>query len=199
MIDSGVPTAVFVVALLVTDQSLRPALVAAVVSGLVIAGVRVVRRESLQQVLAGFVGVVVSAFIATRSGRAEDYFLIGILINGAYGAAYLVSILIRWPLIGLVVAAFRKDSNGWRQDREQYLAYVTASWLWVAMFGTRLAVQVPLYVAGAVGALGITKLALGWPFFLLTAWLTYRIINPVLAAADQARPGAESSSSIADS
>jgi hypothetical protein len=195
MIDSGVPTVVFVVAYVVTSQQLRPSLVAAVAAGLVIALWRLARHESLQQVLAGFFGVAVSALVATRTGRAENFFLMGIVINVAYGMAYLVSILVRWPLMGLIVGYFRGDATGWRDDPRQYAAYATTSWIWAAMFGLRLVVQLPLYWAGAVGLLGAAKLLMGWPLFLLAAYLTYRILHPVLSAASAraqqaAEPGA---------
>lgn len=180
LIDSGLPAAVFVIVYMAMDQALRPALVAAVGSGAAIALWRLLRREPLQQVLAGFFGVAISAFVATRTGRAENFFLMGILINIGYGLAYLVSILVRWPLMGLIVGYFRGDPTGWRDDRRQYAAYLTTSWIWVGMFGLRLLVQLPLYWAGAVGALGAAKLALGWPLFLLAAYLTYRIVHPVI-------------------
>lgn len=190
VIDSGLPAAVFVIAYIVTGSQLRPSVIAAVGSGLAIALWRVVRREPLQQVASGFVGVVISAFVATRTGRAEDYFLVGILINAGYCLAYLVSILVRWPLMGLVVGTFRGDPTGWRSEPRQYAAYATTSWIWAAMFAIRLVVQLPLYVAGAVGALGVAKLALGWPLFLLAAYLSYRIIHPVLAEVDAEREAA---------
>lgn len=180
MVDSGLPAAVFVVAYLVSSQQLRPSVIAALVSGAVIAVVRLARRESLQQVVAGFFGVAISAFVATRTGKAENYFLIGILINVGYMLAYAVSCLVRWPLLGVVVGYVRGDATGWRQDPRQYRAYATASWIWVAMFGLRLVIQLPMYFAGAVGMLGVAKLVLGWPLFLLAAYLSYRIIHPVL-------------------
>lgn len=191
LIDSGVPTAVFVLAYVLTGQSLRPALVAAVVTGLVIVVVRLLRRESLQQVLAGFVGVAISAFVAARTGRAENYFLIGLVVNVGYGLAYLVSILVRWPLMGLIIGYLRGDGTAWRGDRQQYVAYVTASWIWVAMFALRLLVQVPLYLAGAVGLLGAARLLMGWPMFLLAAYLTYRVLHPVLSAASERQAARE--------
>lgn len=187
MIDSGVPPIVFVVAYLVTGQELNPSLVAAVVSGAILAVVRLARRESLSQVLGGFLGVALSAFFASRTGRAEDFFALGLLINIAYGGAFLVSILVRWPLIGVIVNAMRGDSSGWRSDPAMMAAARTTSWLWVAMFGLRLAVQLPLYLVGAIGPLSVAKILLGWPLFLLTAFLTYRIMHPVIHAADAAR------------
>jgi hypothetical protein len=184
MIDSGLPAAVFVVVYLVTSQQLQPAVVAALITGLVIAALRLARRESLQQVVAGFFGVAISAFVATRTGRAENYFLIGILINVAYMLVYAVSCLVRWPLLGLIIGYVRGDATGWRSDPRQYRAYATASWIWVAMFGLRLVIQLPMYFAGAVGMLGVAKLALGWPLFLLAAYLSYRIIHPVIKQVD---------------
>ena len=180
MIDSGLPAAVFVIAYLATSQQLRPTVIAALVSGAVIAVVRLARRESLQQVVAGFFGVAISAFVATRTGRAENYFLIGILINVAYMLAYAISCIVRWPLLGVIIGYVRGDATGWRADPRQYRAYATASWIWVAMFGLRLVIQLPMYFAGAVGMLGVAKLVLGWPLFLLAAYLSYRIIHPVL-------------------
>ena len=184
MIDSGLPAAVFVIAYLVSGQQLRPSLVAAVATGALIAVVRLLRREPLQQVVAGFFGVAISAFVATRTGRAENYFLVGILINVGYLAAYLVTSALRWPLLGLVIGSIRGDTTGWRRDPRQYRAYATASWIWAGMFAIRLIVQLPLYFAGAVGALGVAKLAMGWPMFLLAAYLSYQILHPVLHQVD---------------
>lgn len=187
MIDSGVPPIVFVVAYLVTGQQLNPSLIAAVVSGAILAVVRLVRRESLSQVLGGFLGVALSAFFAARTGRAQDFFALGLLINVAYGGAFLISILVRWPLIGVIVNAMRGESSGWRSDPAMMGAARTTSWLWVAMFALRLGVQLPLYLTGAIGALSVAKILLGWPMFLLTAFLTYRIMHPVVQAADADR------------
>ena len=53
-----------------------------------------------------------------------------------------------------------------------------ASLLWAALFGLRLAVQLPLYLAGAVVALGVARTAMGLPLFALGLWLTYRLVRP---------------------
>lgn len=183
LFDSGLPAAVFVVVYLVDGNVLAPALWAAVGSGVVIAVWRIVRRESLQQVLAGFVGVAVSAFVAARTGRAEDYFLPGLLTNLAYGTAFLVSILVRWPLIGVVVGMLTGEGTSWRSDPDLRRAYTVASWVWVGVFFGRMVVQVPLYLAGAVGPLGVAKIVMGWPLFLAAAYVTYRLLRPALHAA----------------
>ncbi len=196
LVDSGLPATVFVVVYLVGGLQLRSAVIAALGTGVVLALWHLARREPLQQVLSGFVGVAISAFVAARTGRAENYFLVGLLINLPYLVAYLVSLLVRWPLMGLVIGYFRGDPTGWRSDPRQYAAYATASWVWVAMFALRLSVQVPLYLLGAVGPLGVARLVMGWPLFLLAAFLTYRIVHPVLA--DERAEQREDEAELAD-
>ena len=138
---------------------------------------RLVRRESLQQVLAGFVGVAVSAYVASRTGQAEDFFVLGIAINVVYGLAYLVSILVRWPLLGVLVSLATGEGMGWRQTPHLMRAYTIASWFWVAMFSLRLAVQLPLYLTESIVALGVARVVMGWPLFLLCLWLSWMVIK----------------------
>lgn len=179
IIDSGLPTVVFVVAYAIGQQQLVPALIAALVAGVLVAIWRVVRRESVQQVLSGFLGVGIAAFFAWRTGKAEDYFLPGLLINLAYGSAFLLSILVRWPLVGIAMGFFTGDGSAWRKDDQLRRVYGAASWIWVAVFYGRLAVQLPLYLGGSVGALGILRIVMGWPLFLAGAYLTYRLLAPI--------------------
>ncbi len=52
-----------------------------------------------------------------------------------------------------------------------------ATWLWVAMFGLRLAVQVPLYLGASVGWLGTARLVMGVPLWALTLWVTWLLVR----------------------
>lgn len=182
IIDSGVPTAVFITAYVLSDQTLSTAVIAAVVAGVLIALWRLVRRESLQQVATGFGAVVVAAVFTRWTGRAEDFFLPGLLTNLAYGSAFLISILVRWPLLGLMVGFITGAGTSWRHDVTQRRVFAAASWLWVALFFGRLLVQVPLYLAEAVEILGIVKIVMGWPLFLATTYFTYRLLKPTFEA-----------------
>jgi hypothetical protein len=51
----------------------------------------------------------------------------------------------------------------------------------VGLFGLRLGVQVPLYLAGeeAVQALATAKLVMGIPLYGLTLWLTWLLLRSV--------------------
>jgi hypothetical protein len=165
-------------------QDLTVAAWVAVGVALVLTVVRLLRRETLQFALAGFAGVALAAFVADRTGRAEDFFLPGLLFNAAYAAAYVVSIAIRWPLIGVILESVEGRGTAWRRDPDRVRLYARASWIWVGVFVTRLAVQLPPYLAGSLVALGVARAAMGVPIFALAIWLTYL----VLRAGPAARP-----------
>lgn len=180
LIDSSLPTAIFLVVYLVSGSQLMPAVWAALAGGVVVAVLRKVRGEPLQQIVAGLIGVGIAALLAARTGKAEDFFLPGILINLAYAAVFAVSALIRRPLVGYAAGAVTGDLTSWHSDPAARRAATVSTWLWAGMFSLRVLVQVPLYFAGLVGALGVAKLALGWPLFLLVAYMSYRIMSPTL-------------------
>jgi hypothetical protein len=182
IIDSGLPTMVFITAYIITGQELRPSVISAVVAGLVIVVWRIVRRESLQQVGAGLLGVAVSAIFTWKTGKAENFFLPGLLTNLAYGSAFMISILVRWPLLGIAMGYLASEGTAWRREPALRRTYAAASWLWVLLFFGRVVVQTPLYLAGWVTALGVVKIVMGWPLFLAAAYFTYRLLAPVLEA-----------------
>lgn len=177
LVDSGLPTVVFVTVYSLNGQVLGPALIGALATGAVLAVLRLLRRDSPQNVIAGFVAVGIAAWFANRTGQAEDFFVPTFFINIGYGIAYLISIAIRWPLLGVLVGLATGEGMGWRQVPYLLRAYTLASWFWVALFAARLAVQVPLYLAEAVVALGVAKVVMGWPLFLLCLWLSWLVIR----------------------
>jgi len=177
LIDGSLPSAVFLVAFLVDGQKLAPAVWAAVIAGGLVAVWRLVRRQSPQQVLTGFIGVALCAWFATRTGRAEDFYLPGLLINAAYALVLGISCLVGHPLLGYGVGAATGDITGWRRVPEQRRAYALSTWIFVGVFVLRLVVQLPLYFAGAVAALGTAKLIMTWPLYALAAFLAFRIIT----------------------
>ena len=179
IIDSGLPTAVFVVAYVVTDDNLQSSIIAALVAGGLVVVWRLIRRQPLGQVAAGFIGLAISAWWASRNDNASDLYLPGMLTNVAYGTAFLVSILVRWPLLGIAMGILTGEGTSWRRDRELRRTYAAASWIWVALFYGRVVVQTPMYLAQAVELQGIVKLLMGFPLFLGAAYWTYRVLAPV--------------------
>ncbi len=51
------------------------------------------------------------------------------------------------------------------------------AWIWVGLFVVRLAVQLPLYLAEELVALGVAKTAMGFPVFALAIWLSYLVMR----------------------
>jgi len=179
IIDSGLPTLVFVVTYLVTSNNLSIAVFTALGAGLVVVAYRLIRRQPLRQVLAGFAGVAISAAFAKFTGRAENYFIPGFLQNLAYGSAFLISILVRWPLLGVGMGFLSDQRTAWRRDARLRHVYSAASWIWVGLFFGRLLVQVPLYLSNEIAVLGVLKVVMGIPLYIAAAWFTYRILAPV--------------------
>ena len=194
LVDSSLPGAVFLIVYVIDGNVLATAVWSAVAAGALIAVLRLVRRESLQQVVSGFIGIAFCAWLATRTGKAEDFYLPGLLLSIGYAVALATSCLVGHPVLGYAVGAATGDISGWRAVPEQRRAYALATWFFVAVFVVRLAVQLPLYFAGAVGALGVAKLALGWPLLALAAYFSYRMIRkardeaPVPAPAPSEEP-----------
>ena len=175
--ESVLPSAAFVATYTATGQQTRPAVIAAVALGALFAIARVVRKQTAQFALAGLVGIGISAYVVSRTGRAEDFFLPGLVANAGYALAYAISIAVRWPLVGVVIAVTSNRGMEWRRDPARVRAYSRASWVWVGLFSLRLAVQLPLYLTGAVVALGITRVVMGVPLFAVGIWLSWLILR----------------------
>jgi len=138
---------------------------------------RLVRRQAVTQAIAGLLTVGASAALAVWSNRPENNFLIGIFTNAGYGIAFLVSVLVGWPLVGVVVGFARQEGTAWRAIRHHRRVFTGVTMMWVGMFALRLVVEVPLFLAGDVAALAVTKLALGLPLYvpvLALSWLVVR-------------------------
>jgi hypothetical protein len=176
--ESALPAAAFVLTYTATGQDTRAALVVAVALGTIFAVARIVRGQTVQFALGGLGGLALSAYVVSRTGRAEDFFLPGLLANAAYALAYAISIFVRWPLLGVIVATLRGQGMDWRKDPAQVRSYSRASWVWVALFSLRLAVQLPLYLAGALAALGVARISMGIPLFAVGIWLSWLILRP---------------------
>jgi hypothetical protein len=183
-LDGGLPLAVFTVVYLAGDRNLRFALWVALGAGVILALVRLVRRDPLQNVVGGFVGVGVAVWWANRTGQAQDVFVPGLWINTGFGVAYVVSVLVRWPLIGVVVGVVMGQGFSWRDDPALLRAYSMATMLFVGLFALRLAVQLPLYFSGEdqIGWLATARLAMGIPLFALVAYVAYLVVRPAYHA-----------------
>lgn len=163
------------------QAALVPALAASVGLAVVFTVVRLVARGQPTQAIAGLIGVLASAALALWSGNARDNYVLGFFTNAAYAVALLVSLLVRWPAIGLIVGFLMGDGVAWRHDKRKYRAAQFLTLVWIGLFVARLAVQVPFYLVDNVEALGATRLLMGVPLYALVlvfSWLVVRAIYP---------------------
>jgi intracellular septation protein A len=176
VIDSGLPFVVFTIVYLVTDRNLETTLYASVGTAAVLALLRLVRRQSLQQIFSGLIGIGIAAFLAQRTGNADNFFLPGIITNAAYASACLISIAVHKPLLGYVIEAMRGRDMSWVKDPAAHRLFSTITWLWALIFGVRVAIMFPLYLLGQTAALGTLKVLLGYPLFALGIFVTFRLL-----------------------
>ena len=203
---SAIPTILFTVTWL-TASDLRLALSVSIGAALVLLLVRLVQRSTVQFVVNALFGIGIGWYFVHRSAQsggseqeqALAYFLPGLLYNGGYAVVLAFTCLIGWPLVGFMVGSITGDPTAWHKDKQVVKLCSRLTWLLVAPCLLRVAIQAPIWLAGnsgsmdpdaAVAALGVLKIALGWPLQLAALgsmiWLLSRNRTPVEAGATPA-------------
>lgn len=179
LLESILPGLVFLI-LFTFTQNVPLSIVVSVAVAVVFTVVRIVGKTPVTQALAGLIVVGISAILALITGRGEDNFVLGIWLNAAYAAALLISILVRWPLIGLAAGYLMGDGLAWRSVKSKLRVMQALTFLWFLLFAVRLLVQVPLYFAhtdAATSALALTKLLLGVPLYAPLLLITWFVVK----------------------
>jgi len=127
-------------------------------------------------------GIALAIYLAQRpEGQPRDFYLTGFVTNAAYGGALLLSVLVRFPLIGVLVGFMTDQGLRWRKERRKVRFFNLVTWLWVAFFASRLAVQLPMYLANDVVSLGFTRIVMGTPYFLMMIWISWLLLRKVVS------------------
>lgn len=177
---TALPTVIFVIAN--TISGLKPAIIAAVATAVLLAGYRLVRKQSTQQAISGLFGVVIAALIAQRTGQARGYFLLGIWTSFVYAVPFAISIVVRRPLVGLLWEFLdptpADGDTPWFRRRPLLLAYTYATAIGLVVFLARGIVQLTLYGQDATGWLAFARISMGYPLYIgavgLAFWLVRR-------------------------
>ncbi|HET8756119.1 MAG TPA: DUF3159 domain-containing protein [Solirubrobacteraceae bacterium] len=175
IVDTGLGPVAFVTVNALAD--LDTAAIAALAIAGVMALYRAIRRHPLANAIGGVLGTGLCVFIALRTGSASGYFVPRALQNAGLALAFLLSILVKRPLVGLIAAPLYHIPGGWREDPRIRRPFAEASLAWVLLFGVRATVYTVLIAAGKEGALAGAVVVLGWPAFLGTLWFTYRYLT----------------------
>lgn len=168
-LETALPTVAFVAAWM-WRHDVKAAVAASAVIVLILLVVRLASRQTPRYVLSAVLATAIAAYFALRSGRAEAAFLPGILTSAAWGVGSLLSVVVRWPIVGFIVAAgdpqMAEDPTAWRRDGGLVRVCQKLTMVLVLLYAVRVVVMFPLYLAGQVTLLGVAKIALGWPAYL---------------------------------
>lgn len=190
---SAVPIVVFVVAN--SMVGMVPAIWIAIASSLLLALVRIIRKEPLQPAVSGVIGVAVCSFIAYRTGDAKGFFLLGIWTSLLYGGVFFVSLVARWPLVGVVWSVLNGHGFRWRHQRRAMVGYDLATLAWTVVFVAKFVVQQWLYAADETGWLAVARIAMSYPLTALALLITVWAVRRAGKVATQDRSTAEVGSS----
>jgi hypothetical protein len=145
---------------------------------LVFAVVRVFGDRKYWSAAIGLAMVGISAVLAGSTGHAVDFYLPAVLMQAGGGVVFLLSIVVRWPVVGLAVGAVRGERFGWRRDPERRRRYQVCTAVFLAKFVIATLTLVPLYLAGQLIPLGIAATLLGGaPAAGVCVYLCWRILR----------------------
>ena len=184
ILDSTVPSVIFLVSYNIT-KNLELCMLISVIVATALLVLRLIQREKLIHSVSGFVAVAFCGWLAWKTGKPANYFRPSLWKNSAFLVVYLISIIVKWPIIGVMLGAILGENLAWRKDPRRLRAYTNATWIWFALFAIRLVIQYPLYETNNFNALGIANIFLGFPLYALTLWGTWRVISSVPLAKNE--------------
>ncbi|MEN9953560.1 MAG: hypothetical protein RL028_162 [Actinomycetota bacterium] len=177
--ESIVPAFSFSVVFAISKSALASVSVASALA-MVFILIRIFRKQPVTQAITGALAIALAAFLALRDGgNAQDYFIPGFITNAAYGSVLLLSVLIRFPIMGFVAQLLFNIEN-WRKNKVVYRRARLVTLVWVGFFALRLVVQLPLYFSGQVELLAASKVVLGAPAYaglLALTWVLLKRLN----------------------
>ncbi len=189
LIESSVPVLAFVLLNVLLGESVagldkRVALYWAIggaVGTAVLIGVyRLARKEPVRHAVNGIFGIAIGAFLAYRTGEAKDFYLPGILITLAQVAVFVISVVVRRPIIGYVWGVLaNKGKHDWFGNRRLFRTFQWLTLVWAGSLFVRAGVQGWLYLQDQATAIGIVRIAVSWPIyaatFAFTVWAIRRV------------------------
>lgn len=182
--ESIIPAFAFSVAFAISKSAVVSVSVASGLALLFIV-LRLIRRQPITQAIAGALAIALAAFLALRDGgKAEDYFIPGFITNATYGAVLLLSVLVRYPIMGFVTQLLF-GFEAWRKNKVVYRRARLVTLIWVGFFGLRLVVQLPLYFSQQVELLAASKVVLGAPAYAGLLVLTWVLLKSLGAKEKQ--------------
>jgi hypothetical protein len=191
LIESSLPVFAFVILNVVLGDSvvglekrtaLYWAIAGAVLSALAIGGYRLFRKEPVRHAVNGLFGIAIGAFLAWRTGKAENFYLPGILLTFGQAAVLLISVVVRKPIIGYAWGIMaNKGQQDWFGNSRLFRTFQWLTLVWVVSLCIRAGIQYYLWAQGEANALGIVRILISWPIYAATfaysAWAIHRVTS----------------------
>jgi hypothetical protein len=170
-IDAIVPPLIFV--LMNNLFSLPIAIFSAVGVAACFGLVRLNKKQKSIYAFTGLSTVLLAGLFALIADNATNYFLPGIISNLFLIILMFISIIIRKPLAALASHITRGWTLNWFWRSDIKPAYTEVTWMWLALFMMRTALQINLYIQDSVTQLVWTNLLLGLPFTIIVLVVSY--------------------------
>jgi len=180
VVESVLPSMAFVTVFMIWQNALAGFITASALA-LGFLARQIILGKSLNQSIAGIVGIAVTGYFTLRQGaNPEDFFVKNFFTNAAYGAALFLSVVIRFPILGLLVGALKGMGLSWRKDKAQLRRFDAATMIFVFLFAARLAVQLPLYYSHNLLALGVAHAIMSYPLYALCLWMSWLLLRGII-------------------
>ncbi|MEU8813856.1 DUF3159 domain-containing protein [Actinoplanes sp. NPDC048796] len=191
LIESSLPVFAFVILNVVLGDAvvglekrtaLYWAIAGAVLSAVGIGAYRLIRKEPVRHAVNGLFGIAIGAFLAYRTGKAENFYLPGILLTFGQAAVLLLSVFVRKPLIGYAWGIMaNKGQQNWFGNQRLFRTFQWLTLVWVVSLCIRAGIQYYLWAQGEANALGIVRILISWPIYAATfafsAWAIHRVTS----------------------
>ncbi|MFC2064300.1 DUF3159 domain-containing protein [Chloroflexota bacterium] len=171
LLDSFLPLLVFLLAnpLLGLIVALWSALGAAVL----IAVIRITKKESIVYSLGGLGGVLLAAVFVNLSGSESGFFLPGLISGAVTVVLCVITVAINRPLVALTSFIARRWPLGWYWHPAVLPAYNEVTIAWAIAFSVRLVLEFWFFNQDSVNALGAVRVILGWPYTITLLIASY--------------------------
>jgi hypothetical protein len=179
-IEGSVPPVAFLIAWIASGGELLTAVIWSLVASVVTLAYALIERRKPRAVFIGMLMTVIAAMIAYYTGEARNFFLIQLLSNAASALAWVISIVIGWPFLGIIVGGLIGTKTRWRTDPVLLRAYQRASWIWVLQYVIRVVVFSVLWWLDETTWLAIMRAALTYPLIIAciaaSGWVLFAAI-----------------------
>lgn len=153
--------------------SFPAAMWSALALSVVIATVRIVRKQSLIYALAGVGSVALAISIAWFLGKSKGFFLPGLISGSMTLLLTIVSLMIRRPIVAWTSYIARRWPLDWYWHPRVRPAYNEVTFAWTIFFAARLFLQFSLFENQNINSLAVTNFVTDWPATILLLIVSY--------------------------